>query len=132
MLFHTQIASGELNIYMNDMAMHTEGETEEEHLEQHCKIVNKVLAILEANNLYLNINKCKFKQLYINFLEVHVKDNQLKMEDAKIEKVRDWMLLRNLKKVQRFLRFTSYYCYFIKEYSVITRPLLELTKQTTL
>jgi len=38
MLFRTQIASGELTIYMDDMAMHTspkEGETHEEHLERH-------------------------------------------------------------------------------------------------
>jgi len=49
-----------------------------------------VLAILEQNNLYLNIDKCKFEQTHINFLGVHVENNQLKMEDAKIEKVQDW------------------------------------------
>ncbi len=92
-LFHNQIASGELTIYMDNMAMHTalkEGETHEEHLEHHRKIVNEVLAILEQNNLYLNIDKCKFKQAHIDFLRVRVENNQLKMEDAKIEKVRDW------------------------------------------
>jgi len=49
-----------------------------------------VLAILEQNNLYLNIDKCKFEQTHINFLGVHVENNQLKMEYAKIEKVQDW------------------------------------------
>ncbi len=37
-LFHNQIASGELTIYMDDMAMHTsprEGETDKEHLKCH-------------------------------------------------------------------------------------------------
>jgi len=58
-----------------------------------------VLAILEQNNLYLNIDKCEFEQLHIDFLEVRVKNNQLKMEDAKIEKVRDWTPPRNLKEV---------------------------------
>ena len=102
MLFRNQIASGELTVYMDDMAMHTtlrEGETPKEHLERHRKIVNEVLAILEQNNLYLNIDKCKFKQLHIDFLRVHIKNNQLKMEDAKIEKVRDWRPLQNLKEV---------------------------------
>jgi len=101
-LFHTQIASGELTVYMDNMAMHTswkEGEMDEEHLEWHQRIVNKVLAILEKNNLYLNINKCKFKQPRIDFLGVWIKDNQLKMEDTKIKKVRDWMPPRNLKEV---------------------------------
>jgi len=103
MLFRNQIASGQLTIYMDNMAMHTrprEGETHEEHLERHRKIVNKVLTILKQNNLYLNINKCKFKQPHINFLRVRVKNNQLKMEDAKIEKVRDWAPPQNLKEVQ--------------------------------
>src|SRR5712671_3669857 len=73
-LFHNQIASGELTVYMDDMAMHTspkEGETHEEHLERHQKIVNEVLTILERNNLYLNIDKCEFKQPHIDFLGVH-------------------------------------------------------------
>jgi len=134
-LFHNQIASGELTIYMDDMVMHTspkEGETHEEHLERHRKIVNKVLAILQQNNLYLNINKCKFEQLHINFLRVRIKNNQLKMEDAKIKKVQDWAPPRNLKEVRQFLGFTGYYWYFIKGYSAITRPLLDLTKQATL
>ena len=49
-LFRNQIASRELTIYMDDMAMHTtpkEGEMHKKHLEHHQKIVNEVLAILE-------------------------------------------------------------------------------------
>ncbi len=91
-LFRNQIASRELTVYMDDMAMHTtprEGETHEEHLKCHRKIVNEVLAILEQNNLYLNINKCEFEQTHIDFLGVCIEDNQLKMEDMKVEKVRD-------------------------------------------
>ncbi len=95
MRFRNQIASSELTIYMDNMAMHMspkEGETHEEHLEHHRKIVNEVLAILKQNNLYLNINKCEFKQAHIDFLGVRIENNQLKMEDTKIEKVQDWAL----------------------------------------
>jgi len=94
-LFWMQIASGELMVYMDDMVIHTgqkEGEMEEEHLEQHRKIVNEVLTILEKNDLYLNVDKCKFEQPCIDFLGVQIEDNQLKMEDSKIKKVRDWTL----------------------------------------
>ncbi len=96
MLFCNQIASRELTVYMDDMAMHMspkEGETHKEHLECHRRIVNEVLAILEKNDLYLNIDKCEFKQTHIDFLGVRVENNQLKMEDAKIEKVQDWALV---------------------------------------
>jgi len=46
-----------------------------------------VLTILEQNSLYLNIDKCKFEQPHIDFLRVRIENNQMKMEDAKVEKV---------------------------------------------
>jgi len=134
MLFRNLIASGDLTVYMDDMAMHTspkDGETHEEHLARHRRIVNEVLTILEENSLFLNIDKCEFEQPHIDFLGVHVENNQMKMEDAKIERVRDWTPPRNLKELRRFLRFTGYYRYFIQGYSAIARLLLNLTKQVT-
>jgi len=53
------------------------------------------------------------------------------MEQAKVEKVKDWVCLRNIREVQRFLGFTGYYQHFIKDYSKIAQPLLDLTKQAT-
>src|SRR6266851_4730350 len=89
-LFRNLIASGDLTVYMDDMAIHTsprDGETHEEHLERHRRIVNEVLAILEQNSLFLNIDKCEFEQPHIDFLGIHVENNQMKMEDAKIDRV---------------------------------------------
>jgi hypothetical protein len=128
------IASGDLMVYMDDMAIHTgrnEGETEEEHIKRHRRIVNEVLTILEENNLYLNINKCKFEQDHINFLGVCIENNQLKMEEGKVDKVKSWVTPRNLREVRRFLGFMGYYRYFIKGYLAIAKLLLELTKQST-
>jgi len=53
------------------------------------------------------------------------------MEEAKVEKVRGWKPPQNATEVRRFLGFTGYYRYFIKGYSQIARPLLDLTKQST-
>jgi len=133
-LFRTLIASRDLTVYMDNMAIHTgrnEGETEEEHIRRHRRIVNEVLAILEENSLYLNIDKCEFEQDHIDFLGVRVENNQLKMEEGKINKVKNWTPPRNLREVRRFLGFTGYYRYFIKGYSAIAKLLLELTKQST-
>jgi len=93
MLFRNLIASRDLTVYMDDMAMHTsqrDGETHEEHVARHRRIVSEVLAILKQNSLFLNIDKCKFEQPHIDFLGVCVENNQMKMEDAKIDRVRDW------------------------------------------
>jgi hypothetical protein len=133
-LFRTQITSGNLTVYMDNMAVHTrqeEEETKADHIKRHRKIVSEMLETLGNNDLYLNIDKCEFEQLYINFLGVHVENNQLKMEEGKVEKVKNWLPPRNLKEVRQFLGFTGYYRYFIKGYSVIAKPLLELTRQAT-
>jgi hypothetical protein len=53
------------------------------------------------------------------------------MEEAKVKKVKDWKLPRNATEVQCFLGFMGYYCYFIKGYSQIAQPLLDLTKKST-
>jgi hypothetical protein len=129
-----QITSGNLTVYMNDMAVHMrreEGETEDDHIKRHRRIVSKMLETLGNNDLYLNIDKCEFEQPHIDFLGVHIENNQLKMEEGKVKKVKNWLPPRNLKEVRRFLGFTGYYRYFIKGYSAIAKPLLELTRQAT-
>jgi hypothetical protein len=52
------------------------------------------------------------------------------MDDVKVEKVRKWLPPKNVTEVRKFLGFTGYYCYFIKDYSKIAKPLL-LTHNTT-
>ena len=55
----------------------------------------------------------------------------VKMEEAKVDKVKDWRPPCNVTQVRCFLGFTGYYCYFIKNYSQIAQPLLDLTKKGT-
>jgi hypothetical protein len=133
-IFHEQIAQGWLTVYMDDIAVHTKrepGETEEQHRERHCEKVREMLTILRKHNLYLNIDKCQFEQSKVNYLGVRVGKGQVKMEETKVDKVKDWKPPRDVTQVRRFLGFTGYYRYFIKGYSQLARPLLELTKKGT-
>jgi hypothetical protein len=121
-------------VYMDDIAVHTKWElnkTEEQHLERHRRLVREMLMILQQNDLYLNIDKCQFEQTEVNYLGVCVGGKKIRMEEAKVEKVKDWKPPRNAMEVRRFLGFMGYYRYFIKGYSQIARPLLDLTKQST-
>jgi len=101
-IFHKQIAQGTLIVYMDNIAVHTEqraNKSEEQHLERHQELVREMLTILWKHNLYLNIEKCQFEQTKVDYLGVHVGDKQIKMEEGKIEKVKDWKLLRNVTEV---------------------------------
>jgi hypothetical protein len=78
-----------------------------------------MLTVLRENDLYLNIEKCQFKQTEVNYLGVRVGKGLIKMEEAKVDRVKDWKPPCDVTQVQRFLGFTGYYRYFIKGYSQI-------------
>jgi RNase H-like domain found in reverse transcriptase/Integrase zinc binding domain len=83
------------------------------------------------HNLFLKPEKCSFKQPSIEFLGVQITQGEVQMDDTKVDKVRNWKPPTNVTEVRKFLGFTGYYQYFIKDYSKITWPLLQLTHLTT-
>ena len=121
-IFSEEIAEQWLTVYMDDMAIHTKrntNETELQHILRHRSYICQVLAKLLEHNLFLKLEKCTFEQLSIEFLGVQVSEGTVHMDNVKVEKVR------------KFLGFTGYYRYFIKDYSKIAKPLLLLTHNTT-
>jgi RNase H-like domain found in reverse transcriptase/Reverse transcriptase (RNA-dependent DNA polymerase) len=134
MIFHEQIMCGTLIVYMDDILVHTKWrpeELEEQHSKQHHELIREMLTILCWLNLYLNIKKCQFKQTEVNYLGVWVEGKHISIKEAKIKKVKDWKPPQNTIEVQCFLGFMGYYHYFIKRYSQIAWPLLDLTKKAT-
>jgi RNase H-like domain found in reverse transcriptase/Reverse transcriptase (RNA-dependent DNA polymerase) len=133
-IFANKIAEKWLMVYMDDMAIHTqhlEHETEEQHVQWHRNYVKRILAKLMEHNLFLKPEKCVFEQPSIEFLGVRITQGEVQMDDTKVEKVRNWRPPMNVTEVRKFLGFTGYYRYFIKDYSKITRPLLQLTHLIT-
>jgi RNase H-like domain found in reverse transcriptase/Reverse transcriptase (RNA-dependent DNA polymerase) len=133
-IFAKEIAEKWLTVYMDDMAIHTQRrpeETEEQHVQRHRTYVKRILAKLMEHNLFLKPEKCSFEQSSIEFLGVRVMQGQVQMDDTKIEKVRNWRRTTNVTEVRKFLGFTGYYRYFIKDYSKLARPLLQLTHLLT-
>jgi L-rhamnose mutarotase len=133
-IFSEEVAERWMTIYMDDMAIHTkrrEGETELQHILHHRSYICRVLAKLLKHNLFLKPEKCTFEQPSIEFLGVRVSEGTVHMDDVKVEKVCKWLPPSNVTEVQKFLGFTGYYRYFIKDYSKIAKPLLLLTHNTT-
>ena len=52
------------------------------------------------------------------------------MDPSKISAVEKWPTPQNSTDVRAFLGFTGYYRYFIEKYSLLARPLLDLTKKS--
>jgi hypothetical protein len=119
---------------MDNMAIHMKKQadkTELQHILHHRSFISRVLAKLLKHNLFLKLEKCTFEQPSIEFLGVRVSEGMVHMDNVKVEKVRKWLPPMNVTEVRKFLSFTGYYRYFIKDYSKIARPLLFLTHNST-
>jgi RNase H-like domain found in reverse transcriptase/Reverse transcriptase (RNA-dependent DNA polymerase) len=133
-IFTDDIAKKWLTVYMDDMAIHTNRypeETEEQHVQRHRTYVKRVLKKLMTHNLFLKPKKCSFEQPSIEFLGIQITQGEVQMDNTKVEKVRNWRMPMNVIEVRKFLGFTGYYRYFIRDYSKIAWPLLQLTHLTT-
>jgi hypothetical protein len=122
-LFHNLIIQGVAKVYVDDILIHTQT------LEEHRKVVMEVLQILQDNNLYLNLEKCKFEQEEVEYLRLIIRDGQAQMDPVKIQRVTDWPTLTKLRDVRSFLGFCNFYHRFIMGFSDIAKPLYYLTKK---
>jgi len=66
-------------------------ETEEE--EGHDEIVEKVVRRLAENDLYIKLEKCKWKVREVGFLGVVIKLERIKMKADKVKGVLNWPTL---------------------------------------
>jgi RNase H-like domain found in reverse transcriptase/Integrase zinc binding domain len=109
---------------MDDMLIHTKKD-----VQLHRKLVHRVLDKLRRHDLFLKPDKCLFEQSTMEFLGVVLENGTIRMDPTKIRGVADWPLPQTVKDVRAFLGFTGFYRYFVPNYSMIARPLIELTKK---
>jgi hypothetical protein len=97
-------------------------------LEEHKEHVHQVLQRLQDAKLLVEPKKSKFHTQQVEYLGLTIEPGRVRMQDSKIEAVKDWPRPQNVKDVRGFLGFTNYYRRFIKNYSKIASPLTDLTK----
>jgi len=64
----------------------------------------------------------------VEFLGYDIGQDGIKMAKGKVDAVLDWKTPASLTEVQCFLGFANFYRRFIKDYSRVARPLMELKK----
>jgi len=65
----------------------------------------------------------------IEFLEVVIGPEGIKMEEEKVKGVLEWLTPECVKDVQKFLRLANYYHRFIEGFALIARPLHDTVKK---
>ena len=89
--------------FIDDVIVGTEME------EGHDELVVEVIRRLEANDLYVKPEKCKWKVSKVGFLGVVIGLEGIKMEKEKVRGVLEWLTPKYVKDVQKFLGLANYY-----------------------
>ena len=122
-LLRDLINTGKVAAFIDDVIIGTETE------EGHDELVVEVIRRLEENNLYVKLEKCKWKVREVGFLGVVIGPEGIKMEEVKVKGVLEWLTLKCVKDVQKFLGLANYYRQFIKGFASIARPLHDMVKK---
>jgi len=122
-LFRDLINQGDMATFIDDILVATDTE------EGHDELVEEVLRRLEENDLFVKLEKCKWKVKEVEFLGIVIGPKGVEMQKEKIEEVLSWPAPRNIKKVQKFLGLTNYYRRFIKNFARIAAPLYMLVRK---
>jgi len=94
-------------VFIDDVIVAMEDE------EGYDELVAEIVKRLEENDLYMKLEKCKWKVREVGFPGVVIGPEGIKMEEEKVKGVLDWPTLKCVKDIQKFLRLANYYCWFI-------------------
>jgi len=95
---------GKVVVFIDDVIIGMEME------EEYDEIVVEVIRRLEENDLYMKLEKCKWKVWEIGFLEVIIGPKGIQIEKEKVKGVLEWLISKCVKDIQKFLELVNYYC----------------------
>ena len=102
-LLRDLINTGKVVVFIDDVIVGTETE------ERHDELVAEIIKRLEENDLYVKPEKCKWKVREVGFLGVVIGPEGIKMEEEKVKGVLEWLTLKCVKDMQKFLGLANYY-----------------------
>ena len=102
-LFRDMVNQENTATFINDIIVATDTE------EGHDKIVEEVLKRLEENDLFVKLEKSRWKVRKVEFLGVVIGPGGVRMQKEKVDGVLSWPTPRSAKDVQKFIGLANYY-----------------------
>ena len=78
-------------------------------LKEHIQHVRAVLKKFKNTQLQLKLKKCKFHVQETEFLGHWIIIKNIQMKKTKVQAIKDWPELKNIKEVQQFTDLVNYY-----------------------
>ena len=114
-------------IYLDDIFIYIEDQSQ-----GHVEAVRLVLDLLRKYGLFINLKKCRFHKNEVQFLGYIVSSQGIRMEDKKIEVVKNWPKPKSVRDIHVFIGFANFYQRFIWGFNRIAAPLTPILKMTGL
>ncbi|CAI7879822.1 unnamed protein product [Closterium sp. NIES-53] len=112
-------------VYLDDILIYSK------NMKDHVEQLRKPFKIMWRNTFYMKPSKSDFALKKMQFLRHMVSAEVVNVDPRKIEAVKKWKVLENVKDLQQFRGFINYYKRFIPQYAKIATPLTNLLKKDT-
>nr|GFC55399.1 putative reverse transcriptase domain-containing protein [Tanacetum cinerariifolium] len=108
-------------VFINDILIYSKNK--EEH-KAHLRIIRE---LLQKEKLYAKFSKCEFWLDSVKFLGHVINSQGVHVDPEKVEAIKSWTAPKSPTEVRQFLGLAGYYQRFIEGFSLITKPLTNLT-----
>ncbi|MBW0481976.1 hypothetical protein O181_021691 [Austropuccinia psidii MF-1] len=119
-ILEEEILKGWMVVYIDDIIIYSET------WEDHVQYIDRFLIKCTPINLKISLKQCKFGQQGLLALGHKVAGLSLAIDQNKVAEVLQKPVPKNIKEMQSFLGFASYYRYHIKNFPHITSSLYKL------
>ena len=102
-ILREEINTGTVIVYLDDTLIFTVT------MEEHRKVVHRVLEKLRKNCLFLREAKCSFEKPEVQYLGLIVGNGEVRTDPEKIKAVAKWKVPTTKKALQSFLGFVNFY-----------------------
>jgi hypothetical protein len=110
-------------VYFDDILIYSK------NLEEHVMHLKYVLEILRKVRLFANLKKCIFCTDKLVFLGFVVCRRGIEVDEEKVKAIQEWPTPTTISQVRSFHGLASFYRRFVRDFSSLAAPLIEVIKK---